>query len=176
MGFQGTWDGIQCFMVLASAVSSWLTTPRCYLLTFWSPCIFLPAFWLVQHPWLCIGDLFTYLAYFLENPSGPLKPLRYHPLSEDFLILTFIHCYSSDRVAESVCVHILTGDVDLNALTWFIYRIVSFFKMEFCLNTRTGSSLTFLIASSEPLTPVTAVTALCSCDPLGPCFTCPTQF
>ena len=39
------------------------------------------------------------------------------------------------------------------ALTWFIYRIVSFFKMEFCFNTRTASSLSFLIASSATVWP-----------------------
>ena len=48
-----------------------------------------------------------------------------------------------------------------DALTWFIYRIVSFFKMEFCFNTRTASSLSFLIASSVTVWPQSLLWQLC---------------
>lgn len=171
------WDPV--FHGLGSALSSWLTVSPdvISILTFLKSLYFPACILTCPTSWLCISDLFTYLALLPGKLPAVLWNLSGITLSlKTSFMLTSIPCYSSDRVAESVCVHILTGNVDLNALTWFIYGIVSCFKMEFCLNTRTASSLSFLIASSATFWLVTAVPALCCCDLLGPFFNCLTQF
>lgn len=102
------WDPV--FHGLGSALSSWLTvSPDVISILTFLKSLYFPACILTCPTSMALHKWFVHLSCFTswKTPSGPLKPLRYHPLSEDFLyadLHSLLLIWQSSRIC--LCSHI----------------------------------------------------------------------
>lgn len=102
MGSSVSWFGLCCLFMVDHS-------PRCYLFLTFLKSLYFPACILTCPTSMALHRWFVHLSCFTswKTPSGPLKPLRYHPLSEDFLytdLHSLLLIWQSSRIC--LCSHI----------------------------------------------------------------------